>query len=72
MDETAVLVERMNTHIEDSNVRHKNHEERLKPLEDFAAEIKVDIRWVQKIGLGILAVVASPYAVEMFKYLLSK
>lgn len=72
MSENAVLEERINTHIGDSNVRHKNHEDRLIPLENFMLEIRGDIKWVQKIGLGIIAVVVSPYAVELFKYLIQK
>ena len=72
MTETAVLMERVNTHIDDSNKRHEQHEVRIKPLEDFVSEMKIDIKWIQKIGLGILAIVASPYAVELFKYLLKK
>ena len=72
MSETAVLEERINTHIADSNVRHKDHEGRLMPLEDFMKEIKLDLGWVKKIGVGILGVVISPYAVELFKYLIQK
>lgn len=70
MSETAVLVERLNTHIDDSTQRHKNHEERISPLEDFMKEIKNDIKWVQRILIGLVGLVASPYAVEIFKYFL--
>ena len=72
MSENAVIEERLNTHIIDSNTRYKNHDERLVPLEDFMKEIKIDLAWVKKIGVGILGVVVSPYAVELFKYLLKK
>lgn len=72
MPENAVLIERIKTHIEDSNKRHEQHENRFKPLEDFMHEMKIDIRWVQKIGIGIMAILLSPYAVELFKYIISK
>ena len=72
MSDVAVLQERMKTHMEDSNRRHENHELRLIPLEDFMKDVRNDLKWVQKIGIGILMVVVSPYAVELFKYLINK
>ena len=72
MSDNAVLAERLDTHIDLSDKLHARHEQRFTPLEDFMKEVKIDIKWVQKIGLGILAVVISPYAIELFKYLLNK
>lgn len=79
MSELDVVLERLNTHIIDSGNKSdflgrklECHDSRLQSVENFMLELKVDVKWVQKIGLGILAISVSPYAVKIVEYLISK
>jgi len=67
MSETDVLIERLSTHITDSNDRHKQHEDRIRPLEEFMLEMRIDVKWVKIIGGLVLAFVASPWAFRLFE-----
>ncbi len=79
MSDLDVVLERLNTHIIDSGNKSDNlgkrlehHDDRLQSLENFMLELKIDVKWVQKIGLGILAISVSPYAIKLFDYLIKR
>ena len=67
MSETAVLTERLTTHIEDSTERHRDHEKRLAPLEDFMKETRNDVAWIKKIGSAILFAVSAPWIIKLLE-----